>query len=672
MRNMRITRIFILGGLIFFITSFYAIQVSASNSRGNSRDWPGNEEAKNLHSDNFSELSIPMFDSVHPFDALHYRLDLDFPMQSSFFSGEMTLTFRVVSDSLSQIVLDMVHLVTDSVFIGNVPTAATRDDTTITIPLNGYHRADETLMVKIFYHDTGVQRGFNYYGRNAYTFAEPLDARWWFPCFDEPWDKATSEIYCTVPDTFKVGSNGTLASADHNIVNHTVTYHWVNEYPIATYLINLIIGVYSTWNDYYINPQGDSIPLFYMVFPEDSAKAAYDFATVPDMLTLFSDLFGPYPFDKYGMGAVTPAPFGGMEHQTMTTINRDWIDGLRTFDLAMAHELSHQWWGDLVTLADWRNIWLNEGFASYASALYNDRAHGHDRFMQNMLDYQVISFFDDSITGGYPIYNPSPDRMFSYSVYYKGAWVLHMLRGVIGDSAFFAGLHQYAARYAYSNASTDEFRDVMESYSGVNLHQFFHDWIYEQHFPEYEYAWSFEPYYGDFMVHLEIAQVQTNAPIFKMPLSIKIISDGIHDFIVNDSLEYQEFDLRLSGAPTNLLFDPDNWVLDKDRQVNQIPGHEHQLLPIRVDFERMYPNPFSISTNIPFSVRSQVQEVGFSIYDILGRKIKKYSTAQYIPGHYILVWDGRDDDGQIVSSGVYLVKLKSSSGSGVRKVTFLK
>ena len=665
-------RIFIFIELIFLFILFYAFQASASKSSENSPSWRGIEESKNLHSDHWGELAIPMFDSVHSFDALHYRLDLDFPMQSSFFSGAMTLSFRAVSDSLSQIVLDMVHLLTDSVFVGNVLTATTHDEATITIPLDGYHRSDESLMVKIFYHDNAVQRGFYYYGHNAYTFDEPLDARWWFPCFDEPWDKATSEIYCTVPDTFKVGSNGSLASVDHDAVRHTVTYHWVNEYPIATYLINLIIGVYATWNDYYINPQGDSIPLFYMVFPEDSAKAAYDFATVPDMIRLYSDLFGPYPFNKYGMGAVTPSLFGGMENQTMTTISRDWIDGMRRSDLAFAHELAHQWWGDLVTLSDWRNIWLNEGFASYASALYNDSVHGHGKFIQNMLDYQVISFFDDSITGGYPIYDPSPDRMFSYSVYFKGAWVLHMLRGIIGDTAFFAGLHQYAARYAFSNANTDEFRDVMESSSGMDLHQFFQEWIYEQHFPEYEYAWSFEPYDGDFMVHLEIAQVQTDAPIFKMPLPIRIISDGIYNFIVNDSLDYQTFDLRVSAVPSSMLFDPDNWVFNKDRQVDQIPGHEHQLAPIRVEFEKMYPNPFNISTNIPFSVHGQTQEVGVSIYNVLGRKIKEYPLDRYIPGHYILEWNGKDDDGRIVSSGIYLVKLRLSGGSDSRKVIFLK
>lgn len=658
--------------LIFVIGLIYLIQASDEMATENHFNWPGIEEAKNLHNDNLRYLAIPLSDSVHSFDALHYRLDLDFPMQSSFFSGAMTLSFRVVSDSLSQIVLDMVHLITDSVFIGNVLTATTQDEATITIPLNGYYRSGETLMVKIFYHDNAIQRGFYYYGRNAYTFAEPLDARWWFPCFDEPWDKATSEIYCTVPDTFKVGSNGIQASVDHDIVHRTLIYHWVNEYPIATYLINLIIGVYSTWNDYYINPQGDSIPLFYMVFSEDSAKAAYDFATVPEMLRLFSDLFSPYPFNKYGMGAVTPAPFGGMENQTMTTIHRGWIDGMRTSELAIAHELAHQWWGDLVTLSDWRNIWLNEGFASYASALYNDSAHGHDRFIQNMLDYQVISFFDDSITGGYPIYDPSPDRMFSYSVYYKGAWVLHMLRGIIGDTAFFAGLHQYAARYAFSNASTDEFRDVMESSSRMDLHWLFQEWIYEQHFPEYEYAWSFEPYDGDFMVHLEIAQAQNNAPIFKMPLPIRIVSDSVHDLIVNDSLDYQTFDLRVSGIPSSLLFDPDNWVLDKDQQVDQIPGHEHQLMPIRVEFDKVYPNPFNISTNIPFSVQGQTQEVGVSIYDVLGRKIKDYPSDRYIPGHYILGWNGKDDDGRIVSSGIYLVRLKSSAGGGSRKVVYLK
>jgi aminopeptidase N len=127
---------------------------------------------------------------------------------------------------------------------------------------------------------------------------------------------------------------------------------------------------YSLWEDYYIAPGGDTIPILNMVFQEDSAMAAYDFEHLPDMMQIFSDRFAPYPFNKYGQGTVTPFPYGAMEHQTMTTINRNWLTGSQDAELGFAHELAHMWWGDLVTLADWRHMWLNEGFAVYASGIF--------------------------------------------------------------------------------------------------------------------------------------------------------------------------------------------------------------------------------------------------------------------------------------------------------------
>ena len=214
---------------------------------------PDFEGKNSLLNREFSRYAIPFFDSIHSFDALLYRLDLNIPMQSYRFSGSMTMQFQVVFDNLSQINLNMVRLVTDSVFLNGIRTTFNHDDSLITIQLGGFHHPPETLAVQVFYQDTLPNRGFYFDGRDAYTFAEPLDARWWFPCFDEPWDKATSEIFCTVPDTDKVGSNGFLESVSHDTQNHTFTYHWVNNYQIATYLINLIIGDYAVWNDYYIS-----------------------------------------------------------------------------------------------------------------------------------------------------------------------------------------------------------------------------------------------------------------------------------------------------------------------------------------------------------------------------------------------------------------------------------
>jgi aminopeptidase N len=500
--------------------------------------------------------------------------------------------------------------------------------------------------------------------------SEPQDARRWFPCYDEPWDKATSDIYVTLPETCRVGSNGILTESWNDPGSGTMTYHWVNNYQIATYLINLIMGNYATWTDYYISPSGDSLPIFNMCWREDSAAAAYDFAIVPNMIGIYSRLFYPYPFEKYGQGVVAPFAYGGMENQTMTTFNRSWITGDRLYEFGYAHELAHMWWGDFVTLADWRHIWLNEGFATYSSALYTEDNYGLDAFAANMLDYQDAYFAYDRDIGRYPIYNPSD--LFGAPVYVKGAWILHMLRGLMGDQQFFSGLHQYAAQYAYANASTGEFRSVMEGVSGLNLQRFFDQWVFDQGFPEYTYTWTYEAAGDSFLVHLEIDQNQSNAPIFEMPLRVKVHSTFDYDFTFDNNQALQTYDFLVPTAPINIILDPDNWVLKKVLQGDNLNEGDNNQLPESVELINIYPNPFNGATSILFNIEGNSQEIRLSIYDIQGRQIRNLSSNYLSPDQYLRQWDGRDDGGLNVSSGIYLVRLSTSHSSLARMITYLK
>ncbi|OGC89797.1 MAG: hypothetical protein A2W25_02840 [candidate division Zixibacteria bacterium RBG_16_53_22] len=615
-------------------------------------------------------FSKALFDSVHSFDALSYRIFLNFPMTSDFYLGNVAMRFQVVDDTISHIRLHMAGLIADSVFAGAVRANYSFDDTSIAINLGAVHHFPETLLVRIFYHDTSDGRGYYHYARNSYTMAEPQDARWWFPCYDEPWDKATAEIFATVPETYEVGSNGYLADVIHDQVSHVKTYHWVTNLPIATYLINLIMGDYATWTDYYVEDDGDSIPIFYMVWREDSLDAAYDFATVPDMMSLFSDLFYPYPFEKYGQGSVAPFFAGAMEHQTMTTINRNWITGDRALELGYAHELAHMWWGDLVTMADWRHIWLNEGFATYSSALYNEAAHGEEAFAQTMLDYQNTYYAYEQSAGRHPIFDP-PD-LFGVNVYVKGAWVLHMLRGITGDQNFYAGLHAYAQTYAYGNATTDEFRDVMEGACGCELDPFFDQWIYGQGFPVYNYSWSWSAEGDSFTVFLDIAQVQVQSPIFTMPVPIGIIAGDTLEIRLDNYLPLQRYQISLQSPPTALLFDPDNWIMDSARVVTGIDDSGRLPLPKELSIENIYPNPFNNSAVIEFAIEGGSQSIRLSIYDINGRLIRRLLEGRYGPAHYSIKWDGLGDGGQRLASGVYCASLSGEKKTAFRKITILR
>jgi aminopeptidase N len=632
--------------------------------------WPGQEESKFLYENSKYNPEYVLFDSVHSYDALHYALDLDFPMDGPYFEGSMRLTFRVVDDDLSSISLHMIHLVEDSVFLQEDPADYFRNDTTIVVDIDGPHPAGETLSVTIYYHDFTTNRGYYYYERDAYTMSEPSDARWWFPCFDEPWDKATSEIRATVPESYDVGSNGYLESVEHDQQNHTRTYHWVNDYPISTYLMNLIMGDYAVWTDYYVAEPQDSIPILNMVFAEDSSDAAFDFAVIPSMMEIFSDLYYPYPFNKYGQGAVSPFYYGGMEHQTMTTINRSWIPGDGGSEGGLSHELAHMWWGDFVTLSDWRHIWLNEGFATYSTALFDEVYHDHEKFIQDLQEYRQAYLDYVEVHGYEPLFDP--DYVFNTPEYVKGAWVLHMLRGMIGDNAFFGGLHYYASLYGYGNASTADFEAAMEAVSNMGLDWFFEQWIYRQAHPIYHYAWSVDGQ-GPYTVHLEVLQVQTAAPPFRMPVGIRIeTTGGDHDFLIDNRYEYQTYDFEISDLPVDLQFDPDYWILKEIEEVTSLEGPWPGQLPDRAEILSAFPNPFNSTTSLSFVVEGHAQEVVISIYDLSGRLVDDMGAKIYAPGYYSVAWDGKAGGGGSLSSGIYFVRLTSPAATSTTKITLLK
>ncbi|UCC78594.1 MAG: T9SS type A sorting domain-containing protein [Candidatus Zixiibacteriota bacterium] len=632
--------------------------------------WNDIEQPIFLKKSDLSNIPVIASDSSHSYDVLHYYLYLNLPMQDNYFEGSMTMTFEVVDDSIDEVSLDMVHMTAQSVILDGYPATFTQSDSSITVDLDDYHYAFDTLILTIYYHDSTTNRGYYYYPRNAYTFAEPRDARWWFPCFDEPWDKATSEIFVTVPEDYYVCSNGFLESVYHNPYDQTRTYHWENGDPIATYLISFIaMRYYALWEDYYVMPAGDTIPLLNMVFVEDSALAAYDFEHVPDMMQIFSQLFYPYPFNKYGQGAVSPFPYGAMEHQTMTTMNRNWISGTRESEVGLAHELAHMWWGDFVTLADWRHMWLNEGFATYGSGIFLEQFYSHEDFMEKMLHWRDIYIDHGNQYGHAPIYDPA--YLFSVRVYFKGAWVLHMLRGLIGDNVFYNGLHSYASQFGYGNADTWDFIDVMETESGEELDWFFDQWVFGQAHPIYHYSWNYSGS-GPYDVHLDIHQVQTAAPAFRMPITIRIYSGtNEYDFEVENQFEYQSYDFNVAAEPDSLALDPDNWILKEDSELTSEEGWQ-PVLPDRVELLKPYPNPFNGSVNISFAIEGSSRELTIDIYDIMGRKVKTLADENYEPGYYVITWDGRGDRDSDLSSGAYFVLMRSGEYSQTKKILYIR
>ncbi|HZN03952.1 MAG TPA: M1 family aminopeptidase [Candidatus Polarisedimenticolia bacterium] len=389
------------------------------------------------------------------------------------------------------------------------------------------------------------------------SLSQPDFAPAWWPCLDRPDDKAIVDMDLRVPAALTGVSNGMLVA---NILNGdgTRTFQWRSVYPISTYLVSVAISNYVTWTDFYTPVTGGPVmPVQHWVYPEHETAARTDLNVTVPMLTFFSNTYGEYPFvaEKYGHAIF---PFGGgMEHQTVTSYGGGLIRGDHLYDWIVAHELAHQWFGDAIGPAEWPEIWLNEGFATYGEVLWQEHLGG----AAAMRNY-VQSL--DSRPFGCPVYDPLPecDDLFDHTVYDKGAWVLHMLRHVVGDAAFFQGLRNYYTAFNGSSATTPGFLATMEVASGRDLDAFFDRWVYQMGEPVYAFGWTAASTPAGWVTHVHIDQ-QQGGILFEMPVDIRVSwNEGSQTFVVNNTSFGQDTALPpVPGQPTQVVFDPDLWIL---------------------------------------------------------------------------------------------------------------
>jgi aminopeptidase N len=506
------------------------------------------------------------------FDAIYYGLDLNIDTTSKVIYGEVKMLAKSKISSLNTVALDLFdNMVVDSIKMAETLLSYTHSSNLINITLDRAYTLNENFLIMVYYHGHPVEGGFlafafRYHGTPRVpiisSLSEPYFARTWWPCKDHPSDKADSaDINVTIPSDLIVASNGVLRAVIDN-GNGTKTYKWHESYPITTYLISVAITNYTIFSDYYHYSPTDSMEVRYFVYPENYSDAVAGYAVTPGAIDFFARTFGEYPFigEKYGMAQF---PWnGGMEHQTCTSLLASWYD-----PYVIVHELSHQWWGDYITCGDWHNIWLNEGFASYCEALYFEHIYGTGYYHTYMgyMDY----------TKGGSIYvqdTTNVSQIFSNIVYDKAAWVLHMLRHIVGDSAFFRSLRAYYSdpRFAYGTALTADFEGACEEVSGMDLSWLFQDWIYGTYRPDYQVSWMYENLGGTYWVYLHIDQIQSTPPlVFTMPVDITISTPlGDTTIVVFNNQRNQDFQFELLSQPISLLLDKDNWILKYSSNVS--------------------------------------------------------------------------------------------------------
>ncbi len=404
----------------------------------------------------------------------------------------------------------------------------------------------------------------------AWTQGEDEYSRYWFPCFDSPNMKFTTELRVTVPSKFTVISNGRLAGVKDGEKGKTRTFTWVEGVPHSSYLNSIVIGEFSLIED-----SCGKVPLYYYVRKGREEEARRSFGKTADMMSFFSRTIGvDYPYEKYAQVAVADFIWGGMENISATTLTEDTLHEARADNdfpshPLVAHELAHQWWGDLLTTKDWSHVWLNEGFATYFEALYRQHDRGQDEFEYELDSLSQVYFREDAGRYRRPIMQRSflmPTEMFDRTTYQKGALVLHMLRTELGDDLFFAAIRKYCEDNRERNVESSDLLKAVEQATGRNMQLFFDQWVYGAGYPEFEASYSYNS--SRKCVEIGLKQVQklddmTHTFSVDLDISICLAGGRRKEGVMRVRSSEAKFEFETGERPLFVSIDPHNSILKK-------------------------------------------------------------------------------------------------------------
>jgi len=628
---------------------------------------------KAAHSNLFS-LSKVNYPGDSKIDVTYYKLDLTLTHTPNYLIGAVTVNAKVDTLSITNLFLDLQdNMNVDSVLLDGTATTYSHSSDVLTIDLDRTYNQNETFSVVIYYRGVPGTSGLESFKFGTHsgqpiisTLSEPYGASDWWPCKDSPADKVDSaDIWITVDQSMIPVSNGMIQDIILN-GDGTHTYKWKEQYPIAHYLISLAITNYHQYNTYYHYSPTDSMIITHYSYPEsfnETRKALLDETSV--MLEVFSQRYGEYPFidEKYGHAEFN---FGGaMEHQTCSSMgwySQDYV----------AHELAHQWYGDMITCKDWHHIWLNEGFATYSEGVYFEAFGGqtlYDQFIESQMYFAKLAYGTIWVQDITDI-----NEIFKWArTYVKGGIVLHMLRGVVGDSTFFDIMRAYSSDpdLKYGAATTEDFQAVAESVYGQPLDYFFQEWIYGEEYPIYNVGWTYDDIGGGvWRVHINVEQTpRTNPQYFTMPVKINISTTNGDTLVTIFNFKLiQNFEIDVNGAPLGLQFDYGNWIL---KTLSITTGVKDNITINEYSLQQNYPNPFNPSTKIRFTILSngerEMANVTLKIYDALGEEVAILINKEMHAGSYEIEFDASN-----LPSGIYYYKLTGKDYIDVKKMILLK
>lgn len=502
----------------------------------------------------------------------HLALDVTPDFQRRTINGEAILSFQPIAKPLEELQLDAVGLDIQSVAstekIETYEVTADHLVITFAAAIAPGKEAGVTIRytaqpAKGMYFRT-PEMGYNAGDEHLFTQGEAIDERYWYPCYDSPNQKFTTEITCHVPAGMTVLSNGRLVSEEKDAGGLTA-FHWRQEQPHANYLVSLVAGHFKKIEDKY-----KDIPLAFYTLPSDIDEAPNSFRDTRDIMAFYESEIGvPFPWVKYYQVLVQDFMEGGMENTSITTLTDRTLftsatENIRSSQGLVAHEMAHQWFGDLVTCKDWSQIWLNEGFATFYALLYDEHKNGSDSMLYGLYTTARSIF---AVTNDVkPIVSrkfDSPDDLFNFLPYQKGCFVLRMLRSQLGPDLYRRCIGAYLERHKFGSVVTDDLARVVEELSGRSYDQFFDQWVYHAHYPEIEagYFWDEKSK----MAKISIRQTQKTSDdvlLFNFPLAIAFKTKaGTVEQSITVKDKTGDFYFALESAPRIVRLDPHLAVL---------------------------------------------------------------------------------------------------------------
>ncbi len=597
--------------------------------------------------------------NFHGYDIQYHRCYWKLnPKLNSNIAGKVLFSFEVTGGNYDSLAFDLIaDLTVDSVLYRGLPTRYERKGNKVFVFKNGLWNVGDKDSFTVYYNGNpaSIPGGFGAYTYDAHasgpiihTLSQPYGAPFWWPCKQTLSDKIDSiDIIVETARDFKVGSNGLLVHVDTLSPDKSVHY-WKHRHPVATYLVAIAVTNYAEFTDYAkFHGKSDSLPVLNYVFPQFLQTSQVEAKRVLPMLRLFDSLFIPYPFmnEKYGHAQFTWG--GGMEHQTMSFMVNF------SFDLT-AHELAHQWFGDLVTCGSWNDLWLNEGFATYLTSVAYEYIYDKKTFRDKMRGTRADITADPNGSVK-PKDTSSVNQLFNGRLTYrKGAWLLHMLRVRIGDSLFFEGCRQYLSnRKLQGFSTTEQFRTVMESVSGSDLREFFKQWYEGDGFPYLKINW--EQSGSKMTVKIEQTPSNPTVPFWKISIPILFYNtltgeEDLRTFVPQKLNE--EYVFYLNFDADTAVFDPHVTVLAK----TAIGGMN--LGRVEEDHIVLYPNPTNRGVLNVKSRNPDIKKV--EVVSLLGQTILTASESNVAYQNAII-------DVSSLSSGTYILKVYSDNKVYLKK-----